>query len=137
LPEEYTILGLYASVLPAGDQSPTFPFAGYVVNINVCTTIHRDRMDKLLCLVLALQDCEGGDLGIMEAGVCIQLRSGDMVLFRSHKFSHFNMHYKGRRASIVFHSDSAGSHWADSRNGWADSDFLNFSTHSEGDLAQF
>lgn len=110
LPEEFEVIGLYAEVLPADGFSPVYPFSGFVVNINVCTKIHRDSRDLRLCVVLALSDdnCIGGDICFKEPGIRLQLRCGDMVIFPSHRLSHFNTHFKGERASLVFHTDSTG-----------------------------
>ncbi len=127
LPKEYEIIGQYADVLPAGGFSPAYPFSGFVFNFNVCTKIHRDVGDKKLCLVMAItgDDCEGGDLCFLEPGIRLQLKSGDMVLFPSAKISHYNMHFKGERASLVFHSDGSGENWVKNRNNWAHNIYMN------------
>lgn len=49
---------------------------------------------------------------------------GDAVIFASAAISHFNLHYKGYRASMVFHSDRRGLDWVKDRNGWADNNFM-------------
>ncbi|KAF9479843.1 hypothetical protein BDN70DRAFT_764456, partial [Pholiota conissans] len=119
LPDEYKILTQYADVLPAGGESATYPFTGFVINFNVTTNVHRDWNDLKFCVVLVLsEDCQGGDLCFMEPGIRLQLTSGNAVLFRSSELSHFNMHYDGMRASLVFHSDFAGEKWSKTRNGW-------------------
>ena len=90
------------------------------------TKLHRDWNDLKFCLVLILsEDCEGGDIYFMEPGIRLGLKSGDLVLFRSRELSHFNLHFKGKRASIVFHSDSAGKDWVTDRNGWQESMYIN------------
>ena len=61
----------------------------------------------------------------MEPGIRLELKNGDLVLFRSRELSHFNLHFKGKRASIVFHSDSAGRGWVMDRNGWKSSMYMN------------
>lgn len=86
--------------------------------MNVTTRIHRDRGDQDICLILVLSDCKGGDLCLMEPGLVLQLDHGDIVIFPSADISHFNLHYQGKRASVVFHSDRAGANWVKDRNGW-------------------
>jgi len=79
-----------------------------------------------LCAVLAITDnaAEGGDLCFMEPGIRLELRSGDLVVFPSHRLSHFNLHYKGERVSLVFHTDAAGLQWALTRNNWGGSKYI-------------
>ncbi len=104
---------------------PAYPFTGFIVNFNITTKLHRDWNDLKFCLVLvASQDCVGGDLCFMEPGIRLGLKHGDMVLFRSKELSHFNLHFRGKRASIVFHSDSAGEDWVRDRNGWNKSIYM-------------
>lgn len=92
---------------------------GYVLNINVTTKIHRDPNDKDICLVIVItSDCEGGELCLLEPGLVLALRNGDIIVFPSCKISHFNLHYKGRRASLVLQSDKWLSGWLKDGNGW-------------------
>jgi len=42
LPDNYKILSEYVDILPCKEPSPVYPFAGFVVNLNVATRIHRD-----------------------------------------------------------------------------------------------
>ena len=44
--------------------------------------------------------------------------------FPSHRLSHFNLHYKGERVSLVFHTDAAGLQWALTRNNWGGSKYI-------------
>ena len=119
----------------AGGSSPAFPFGGFVVNLNVCTRIHRDTEDQKYCAVLVISDgCEGGDLCFLELGLRVSLKHGDMILFRSDILSHFNLHYIGKRGSIVLHTDKAGMEWVADRNGWKDSLFINVSHNGGGNL---
>lgn len=136
LPEEYEIIKLFADVLPADASSPAFPFSGFVVNINVTTRIHRDGKDLNFCVVLVISsdDCEGGDICFLEAGVKLGLRNGDFLVFPSTVLSHFNLHFKGKRVSVVMHSDIAGLEWVKKRNGWCGSAFMNVSCVGTGDL---
>ena len=55
---------------------------------------------------------------MMEPGLVLCLRNRDAVAFPSHKVTHFNLNFKGKRASLVFHSDKAGLAWCEDGNGW-------------------
>ena len=48
----------------------------------------------------------------------------DAVIFKSSEISHFNLHYKGRRSSLVFHSDKMAAGWVENRNGWDHNIFM-------------
>lgn len=89
-----------------------------MVNLNVTTSFHRDTEDQDICMVLVISECEGGELCLYEPGLVLELKCGDMVIFKSVEISHFNLHFKGKRASLVFHSDKFGKSWAKDRNGW-------------------
>ncbi|THH06933.1 hypothetical protein EW146_g9465 [Bondarzewia mesenterica] len=89
LPKEYEILRMEADVLPGNNRSAVYPFLGLVINLNVTTRAHRDAKDKDFCLVLPIGDT-----------------------------THFNLHYKGRRASLVLQTDREMRHWREDRNGW-------------------
>ncbi|KAF4568230.1 hypothetical protein EYR36_010239 [Pleurotus pulmonarius] len=62
LPKEYNIEKIFAEFLPGNEVSPVFPFSGVVVNLNVQTIEHRDGMDTLMCLVLAIGSFRDGDI---------------------------------------------------------------------------
>ena len=47
------------------------------------------------------------------------LRSGDIVIFPSCAISYLNLHYKGRRGSLVCHTDREGMQWVKDNLGWA------------------
>jgi hypothetical protein len=119
-------------VLPGDGFSPAYPFSGFVINFNVCTKIHRDLNDKKLCIVMAISDdqCEGGDICFLEPGIRLQLICGDMVAFPSAKISHFNMNFRGERASLVLHSDSSGDNWVKNRNNWEHNIYMNVERHT-------
>lgn len=119
LPQDYEELAQYVEILPCHQISPAYPFGGFVLNLNVSTLIHRDWKDLNLCMVIVIsEDCIGGDLALLEPGLVLELRNGNAVLFPSGKISHFNTHYQGMRASLVFHSDSSSQGWIKDRNGW-------------------
>lgn len=124
LPDHVKVLRQWVDITPANDISPAYPFGGFVVNLNVATKGHRDWGDKDICMVIAITDCEGGALCLYEPGWRIELRNGDMVLFTSAKTTHFNLHFKGHRASLVFHSDREGDKWAENRNNWNGNNFF-------------
>ena len=121
----YRDIEIYADALPNNEFSPAHPFTGFVVNINVSTQAHRDGKDLEACMVLDIGDHEDGDLVLYEPGVVLPLRNGDMVIFFSNRFTHFNLDFCGKRASLVLHSDAAGLEWVKNRNGWEDNLYLN------------
>lgn len=106
-------------VLPSNQASPVQPFLGFVLNLNISSRCHRDHGDKTFCMVIPIGDYEGGELCLMEPGIVIPLRSGDIILFLSSAVTHFNLHYKGERGSLVLHSDKEINKWTNGRNGWS------------------
>ena len=110
-----------AEVLPGNAFSPVHPFLSLVINLNVATLAHRDRQDKELCVVLAVGDFDGGDLCLYEPGLVVSLQNGHFIAFPSYKITHFNLHFTGRRSSIVLHTDKHIDGWTSGgRNGWED-----------------
>jgi hypothetical protein len=75
-------------------------------------------MDAGVCMIVVIFDGEGGELCLQEPGIVLNLRNGDVVLFPSSSITHFNLNHKGRRASLVFHSDKSAAGWLKDRNGW-------------------
>ena len=67
---------------------------------------------------------EGGDLVLYEPGLVIPLRDRDMLIFFLNKLTHFNMPFKGNRASLVLHSDAGRKKWIENRNDWKDNQYL-------------
>jgi hypothetical protein len=62
---------------------------------------------------------EGGELCLLEPGLVLELRNGDVVIFQSGQISHFNLHYSGVRASVVLNTDAAIHQYASNgMNGW-------------------
>ncbi|KAF6743154.1 hypothetical protein DFP72DRAFT_1101957 [Ephemerocybe angulata] len=57
-PGNFEILSQFIDRLPCNFLSPVDPFAGFVLNLNVATRIHRDRGDSDICLVLVFSDAE-------------------------------------------------------------------------------
>ena len=98
----------FAQKLLRHTSSPCYPFRGFVLNLNVSVKVHRDAKDLLACLVLPISTFTGGELCLVEPGLVIPLRSGDLVVLPSHKISHFNLTYSSKRASLVDHTDREG-----------------------------
>lgn len=119
-------------VVPLAEPTSLYPFTGFVVNLNCATKGHRDFGDKEICIVFQFSDCEGGELVLVEPGVVVRLRSGDGIIFPSAKITHLNTPFTGKRASVVFHSDSSFDSWLKDRNEWAHHNSC--STFSSGDL---
>jgi hypothetical protein len=92
--------------------------------VNAVTLGHRDRKDKAICLVIPIGDFTGGQLCLYEAGLVLGLNAGDMVIFPSHRYTHFNLDFEGIRASLVLHSDKEGDRWLIDRNGWTGNSYL-------------
>ncbi|KAF8909033.1 hypothetical protein CPB84DRAFT_1632420, partial [Gymnopilus junonius] len=61
-PDTFLSLSISVQFLPNSTTSPVYPFAGFVLNVNVSTRMHRDTGDKDICLVLIISDCVGGEL---------------------------------------------------------------------------
>ncbi|TFK60949.1 hypothetical protein BDN72DRAFT_778787, partial [Pluteus cervinus] len=120
LPEEYAILEEYASYLPFLVEPLCFPFLGLVLNFCVSTTAHKNTSDKLICVVIPFGDFQGGELCLYEPGLVFSLQPGEILFFPSHKITHFNLHFKGKRGSFVLSSDKAMGNFADNLNGWED-----------------
>ncbi|KAG9089883.1 hypothetical protein FS749_000973 [Ceratobasidium sp. UAMH 11750] len=105
--------------------SPAFkigcePFCMCVVNIQPVTNSHRDDSDDVdsFCLVMALGEFTGGELCVYQPGLVMQFLPGTFVAIRSKRDVHFNLHYVGRRMSMVFTSDGDLKRWEKDRNGW-------------------
>jgi uncharacterized protein YfaT (DUF1175 family) len=90
-----------------------------VLNVCACTKAHRDKGDKNWCTTFTLGDCKGGQLVLHELGLVFEAEPGDMIVFQSATQTHFNLHMKGIRASLVLHSDRMGDMWSEySYNRW-------------------
>jgi hypothetical protein len=113
VPAEFEKLELIIDLLPLAAPSGVQPFTGIVFNIQLASEPHNDQLDfGNLCVVLVISDCSGGELILHEAGLILELRSGDFILFRSASQTHFNLPYKGFRAFTVFHTDAHMTMWA-------------------------
>jgi hypothetical protein len=133
-PEEFDELQLAANILPARENSPAYPFCGFVLNINGITKVHRDPHDfRHFCVVIVIGNHTGGELCLLEPGLVLELRHGDTVIFQSGRVTHFNLHYSGIRASIVLNTDAAIYQYASNNmNGWATNTFMSSFNSEEG-----
>lgn len=132
LPQTSFNIAAYASQLPGYEDCPAYPFAGFVLNVNVAVQGHRDNMDLEACLVLPIGSFSGGELCLEEPGLVVPLRAGDFFVFPSYRITHFNLHYSGTRASLVCHSDRAGIHWRADRLHWEGNTYLEDEVYREG-----
>ena len=118
LPQEYKILKEYAESLPIGSSPLGSPFAGLVLNLRVATTAHKDSVDKITCGVIPFGKYKGGEPCLYEAKLAFSLPSGFILFFPSDQFVHYNLHFQGKRGSIVLQSDRHFDEWIQDRNGW-------------------
>ncbi|KAJ7757360.1 hypothetical protein DFH07DRAFT_742135 [Mycena maculata] len=119
LPEDTAELSIYVEHLPLDASSPCYPFGGFILNISACTWAHRDGGDKRLCLVVPFGTFTGGQLCRYETGFSFDLKLGDVLVFPSCDLTHFNMHFKGCRGTLVLHSDRQGDSWVRDCHGWS------------------
>ena len=124
LPDQYNTIRLFAEVLPGKEASPAFPFSGFAVNINVVTRAHRDVKDETLCVVLVVGSFDGGELVLWELGLVLELQNGHAVAFPSMEITHFNLHFKGKRASLVLHTNTSGTNYHKVRNDWYSNSYM-------------
>ncbi|KAJ7169086.1 hypothetical protein C8R43DRAFT_876548 [Mycena crocata] len=117
-PDVYKELSIYCDVLPLNAACPCYPFGGFVLNLCVSTWAHRDHGDKRLCVVLPFGNFVGGQLCLYELGFKFDLKVGDCLIFPSCDITHFNMHFLGKRGTLVLHSDQQGDLWARNYRGW-------------------
>ncbi|KAJ7018749.1 hypothetical protein C8F04DRAFT_1277271 [Mycena alexandri] len=120
-------LEAYINILPYNAACPWAPFGGVVVNFNACSDAHLDGWDLFKrCLVVPLmRDCKGGALVLYEGRLVLDLHTADAILFPSGRFTHFNLHYVGMRASLVFHTDAGSLQWTEGEgaNEWFNGKF--------------
>jgi hypothetical protein len=100
------------------------PFTGFVVNINIKSRPHRDAGDYKLCEVIVIGDHKGGELVLVEPGLVIKLKSGNVVIFSSNLITHFNLHYKGVRMSIILNTDKVLEDYMIKMKGWNENKYF-------------
>ena len=118
LPDAYQHLSIFCDILPFNNRPATYPFPGLVINLQVATEAHLDSSDDTICVIIPFGDFEDGELILYEAALMIRVFEGDVVIFPSYQLTHFNMHFKGVRGSVVMHSDKEAKRWKTDRNGW-------------------
>ena len=118
LPEVHDHLRVFCEILPLNRCPVTYPFPGFVLNIRVCTEAHVDANDNTICVVIPFGPHEGGEIVLYEAGLVLDLKGGDILIFPSYRITHFNLHFVGVRCSIVLHSDKDVKSWNFNHNGW-------------------
>ncbi|KAJ7480894.1 hypothetical protein FB451DRAFT_1130717 [Mycena latifolia] len=119
-PEAYEQVRGFADNLPLNMVSPSYPFAGYMVNFRVATDAHKDTKDGDWCLIIFVKRGEGGEICLHELGLKINGKTGGMLAFPSKYVTHFNSHFKGLRLSLVLHTDREGASWGKDMGGWGD-----------------
>ncbi|KAJ6471374.1 hypothetical protein C8R45DRAFT_1104347 [Mycena sanguinolenta] len=118
-PNEYQELSIYCDALPMNSASTAYPFGGFVLNLRVATSAHRDHGDKDLCVVIPFGIFEGSQLCLHEVKLKFDLKMGDVLIFPSCDLTHFNMHFSGKRGTLVLHSDRQGDGWVKDCRGWS------------------
>jgi len=121
-PEEYKrhAEGLAANLADIF-HCPLHPHTSFVLNINAITHGHRDDKDAGSCIVIPvflLDGMIGGELVLEELGIIINFMPGDILLFKSKHISHYNLHFKGVRLSLVIQSDGTAGYWNHAKGGW-------------------
>lgn len=91
--------------LPMADTPPSFPFTGFVFNINSRAQAHLDPGDHSICVVVPIGDFVHGELVLDELGLVIALQSGEAIAFRSNCVTHYNLDFEGRRVSLALQTD--------------------------------
>jgi len=115
---EYQKIEVFCKFLPLQDPSPAYPFSNWVINFCAATKGHRDTGDNGWCATVTFAACEGGQLCLYELGLVFDCAVGDLLVFQSSKQTHFNLHIKGIRGSLVLHCDRMGRKWGDNYNRW-------------------
>ncbi|TFK60397.1 hypothetical protein BDN72DRAFT_779467 [Pluteus cervinus] len=118
LPQEHSKLASLGETLPGAATPPAYPFTNFVVNICASTSAHKDSNDEGLCVVIPFGDYTGGELCLYEPGLTFPIQPGDILMFPSSKFTHFNLHFNGFRGSFVLHTDKKLGEWKVQRNHW-------------------
>ncbi|KAM5540498.1 hypothetical protein V8D89_005956 [Ganoderma adspersum] len=106
----YEEIACYAEAIPGCVPSPSYPFSGFIINLNIASKVHRDGKDLAGCLVIPVGRFRGGELCLHEPGLVI---------------THFNLPYVGTCASIILHSDREGMQWVDEGMGWGRNLYFN------------
>jgi len=109
----------HVDILPLCYAAPGGLFTGFVVNVRVATAAHKDGdVPFAVCVLIVFGDFEEGCLCLYEAGLVFDLRPGSVFIFPSARLTHFNLHFKGERGSVVLHIDKDQIRWKKDRNSW-------------------
>ncbi|KAJ3838575.1 hypothetical protein F5878DRAFT_537242, partial [Lentinula raphanica] len=111
-------------IVPLYDAIPGQPFRSLIINLNNATQAHKDEGDNKGCISLVIGDFEGGELCLFEPRLVLEMKNGDFVVFPSNLYTHFNLHFKGLRASLVLHSDKEGESFKQDGNGWINNQYV-------------
>ena len=76
LPDAFDRLRVFCEILPLNQMPATYPFPGFVLNIQVCTEAHVDANDDTICVVIPFGPYEGGELVLYEAGLVLEIQEG-------------------------------------------------------------
>ena len=77
-----------------------------------------DGSDKAICLVIPFGEFKDGQIVLYELGVVVEMLEGILLAFPSYDVTHFNLHFRGVRGSIVLQEDKEVDSWIEDRNGW-------------------
>jgi hypothetical protein len=83
LPGVYDHLWVFCEILPLNWCPATYPFPGFVLNLGVCTKAHVDANDNKICVIIPFRPHKGGELVLYKAGLVLDLKEGDILIFPS------------------------------------------------------
>jgi len=127
LPKEWNEIVGCADVVPGGTGLKGYPFSSLVINVGCVTDAHMDPCDSSHCLVIPFgpmvgkgeNSWKGAELCMAEVGVVVALGNCQPVIFLSSGLTHFNLHGKGQRHSLVLSTDKAMLRFRENRNDWS------------------
>lgn len=116
-------LDIIAQSLPLNDGSAAYPYAGYIVNVNVKTDGHLDPNDKDICAVIGFGDYIDGDIVLHQLGTSVKLHPLDVFIFDPRRITHLNLRFTGKWGSLVMATDRGLEDWVKDKNGWENKNF--------------
>jgi hypothetical protein len=82
--------------LPFYDSAVAGFLTGIAINIGVKTLAHRDGDDYVkFCMVIPFGNGQGGEICIVEMGMCFNLCPCEILAFRSGRLTHLNLPHEG------------------------------------------
>ncbi|KAJ7572187.1 hypothetical protein C8J56DRAFT_1069498 [Mycena floridula] len=123
LVDETAKLDIVVSELPLNDAPASAPFAGLIININVCTDGHLDEGDFLLCVVVGFGCWKKGGVILHQIRLVVDLVPLDILIFASMRMTHLNLRFSGFRGSLVYATDKELLSWTKDMNGCAGKNF--------------